>query len=1743
MSSDFFKREILKNIANGRLLAKTGMKLYKKYKNNEEIGACFLQEKESEQSIIETEGKSLKGHVLVFTDKTEWITEKFENCGLTPIYVFRGENFCRISKFSYTINFSEISDYVALFNDLLNIGIVCKLSIFYWDESKTNVNEKINKSIVSIFNFTKALMYENNKEEMYLLFINKREQGIINPSFEALEAFFKSLYLEDNKYKYKLVNISNRDDLFLSIKEFQTLYIPETVSYSGGIRKVKKLTKNLVENCDGNLFKSHGLYIICGGTGELGRIVAKYLAKTYQATIILIGKNTEPSSIVNFQEEIENLGGNSTYYKMDLTDKRAVEQIFDEIKNKNPKINGIIYCVGKLHDDYLINKNIEDIKGIVYPKVIGLENVDIASKNFKLDFFLTFSSMSAVLGIPGQCDYSYANSFCDKYMQWRCTLEKSGKRFGCSKSINWSIWKNSNMGLSEQQKSYICEELEKKYGVMPMDNEEGLIILENLVNSRNNTQCIPLYGQYRKIEELVREDTNDKELTLNQDTDIKNIVINLFSMALETSKSKITCASNLKELGIDSIMVHRFNNYLAKYFKNVPQTILYECKTVSDVIQYLETYNLCEKPVNNKEKSQNIMGPNISFYKEDDIAVIGMQVEVPGANNTEQFWENLITGKDSISDVPRKRWEHNIFYSTDKKKRNKTYCKKGGFIRNADMFDAAFFSISPREARAMDPQERLILQNVWHAIEDAGYGLSEFKRVALDSIGVFMGVTSNTYMLWADKQLDKGADIYPQSYPWSIANRVSYTFDFHGPSLAVDTACSSSLSALHLACQSLKLKECRAAVVGGVNLCLHPLKYIMQSNMNMLSESGSCNTFSENADGYVPSEGICSVILKPYKNAVEDKDNIYGIIKGTAINHGGASNGYTVPNPLAQKEVMEKALFYADIPVKSIGYIECHGTGTILGDPLEIEGIIKAYSDKVSTKCAIGSVKSNIGHTEAAAGILGLAKVLLQLKNKQLVPSINATPLNSRIDLKSTPFYVNQMLTKWERVHDFEKKEKPLCAGISSFGAGGANAHIVVQEHILTDNFDSYDILPVFVLSAKNHKALIKKAEDLIAFIEDHKDNYSFNEIMYSLQTTREFLEERLAFVANSIEEIKTKLQEFVINILDNVSYANTKEVNNISKIFPTEEIVDIESVINFWVGGGDFNFNDYYKIKHRKIKLPLYPFTLKHFWFDDASCEECKPIKNDSFNIKEKLEKFEINNFQRKVSLDIIEKSIAIMQINDPQNSNMLTTEVYCSLLQCCNEIVKNKEIKVVIITGGEKIFCMGGTPEKLEDIANRKEKCSDATLVFEGLLNLDIPVISAIRGHAMGGGLVLGLFADIIVMDEEGIYSSNFMKFGFTPGVGATYVLNEKLGASLSSEMMFTATEYTGKELKKRGVNFIFAEKEKVVAEAINIAKKIIEIPVYSLKVLKKELSARRLEKLRPIIESEVKMHDKIFSPKNIKDIEKRINRYYKHNDIMKDSGNKEKIKLCGEKEFDCNKEIPLEKSCIRDKKIRLSNIAMNLNNHTKISSLEIIKRIISKVLKIEIGEINEKLSFHELGFDSITAMEFIRELNSILKTNMETTSIYDSNSIKDFANQISNLHGLEVSEDEKILNEKQDNHCKVEHIVKSIISDILEIENKDEININLSFKEIGFDSITGMEFVKRINGLCNTDLETTAIYECKNITEFVNLVEGKNTELSSTKEDETRHILERMKAGDLTLEEAETYMEDIYGTKNGA
>jgi acyl transferase domain-containing protein len=517
--------------------------------------------------------------------------------------------------------------------------------------------------------------------------------------------------------------------------------------------------------------------------------------------------------------------------------------------------------------------------------------------------------------------------------------------------------------------------------------------------------------------------------------------------------------------------------------------------------------------------------------KNEPIAIIGMGCRFPGgADNPEAFWQLLRDGVDAIAEVPSDRWDMNAYYDSNPDAAGKICNRYGGFIPHLQEFDAQFFRIAPREALSLDPQQRLLLEVSWEALENAALPP---EQLAGSQTGVFIGICSTDYWhrLLSRQVTDIDAYLTTGNTHSMASGRLSYVFGFNGPSLSVDTACSSSLVAVHLACQSLRQQECNLALAGGVNRILSPQVSINFSKAKMLSTDGRCKTFDASADGFVRGEGCGIIVLKRLSDAIASEDNILAVISGSAVNQDGRTSGLTVPHGPSQKAVIQQALHNARVEPNQVSYLETHGTGTALGDPIEIGAIGDVFGQKRSSSepLIVGSVKTNIGHLEAAAGIASLIKVVLALQNNKIPPNLHFKTPNPHINWSQLPIKVPTQKIAWL------SGEKQRIAGVSSFGFSGTNAHVILQEAIASDQLpvtsyrtgiNSERPLHLLTLSAKSEKAL----RDLARRYEEFLDSHPFlkiEDICFTANAGRSHFEYRLGIVASSTVELQQKLAGF----------------------------------------------------------------------------------------------------------------------------------------------------------------------------------------------------------------------------------------------------------------------------------------------------------------------------------------------------------------------------------------------------------------------------------------------------------------------------------------------------------------------------------------------------------------------------------------------------------------------------------------
>lgn len=617
------------------------------------------------------------------------------------------------------------------------------------------------------------------------------------------------------------------------------------------------------------------------------------------------------------------------------------------------------------------------------------------------------------------------------------------------------------------------------------------------------------------------------------------------------------------------------------------------------------------------------------FKETDDIAIIGMSGQFPLANNPEQYWQNLRSGLDLSAALPEQRRQDLIDYlrfSKEDEKWGEAFADNGG-LEEIDKFDYKFFRMSYKEAVVMDPNQRLFLQTAWQAFEDAGYG---GKKLAGSQTGVYVGFASN----FRDMYLKLVAEADPLGLPLAVVgnqaavlpSRISYLMDLRGPTMVLDTACSSSLVAISLACEALQSGKCEMALAGGVKLNMMPFDSDL-TRVGFESSDGKTRSFNEGSDGAGYGEGVAAIVLKPLKKALKDGDSIYAVIKGTAINQDGNSVGLSAPNPAAQTDLIVKAWEDAKVQPETIQYIETHGTGTSLGDPIEIKGIQDAFRKYTNKKqfCAVGSVKTNHGHPFEAAGIMSLIKMVKALQNKEMPPTLYFQNPNRAIHFTDSPVFVNTKLRAWP------EQEGPRRCGISGFGISGTNAHVVLEEAPVTaERRPAPASAYLLALSAKSDYSLKQLVSDYLGAIELHPE-WDLGNVCYTANTGRGHHNHRLAIIFRDREDLLAKLSrlqaELSTDEANGVSYRVVKIVNGtkakqaetdmterereeltvqaatrISALTEAGTVGEqaIREIAAFYANGAEVEWDKLYDAKsHTRLHLPVYPFERTRCWVE----------------------------------------------------------------------------------------------------------------------------------------------------------------------------------------------------------------------------------------------------------------------------------------------------------------------------------------------------------------------------------------------------------------------------------------------------------------------------------------------------------------------------------------------------------------
>ena len=1141
----------------------------------EDMGEWFYQS-------VWAEAKSNKNRKNDLTrEQTDWIiladehgvgselVESLKQKNQSVIVVRAGEGFARLDDDTYAIDPSNLDDYHALIKEVVGRGAIPTRIVSLWNVSEqcaATFDEAQQRGFYSLVNLAKALAAQRVTSPIQIDVVSNFLQAVeagdeVSPEKATLLGPCKVLPQEYPNLTCRSIDVGTLETgtdgrtlvegLFA---ELTTASADLTVAYRRGRRFVQSYESLRLEEAAGaSGLREGGVYLITGGLGGVGLVLAEHLAREFRAKLVLTGRaglperetwgewlatheeNDGVSRKIRKIQSLEETGAEVLALSADVADARQMREVFARATEKFGALHGVIYAAG-ISDEKSFSV-VQDItpsqcEQHFQPKVHGLLVLEEVLDGHELDFCFLFSSLSAVLGGILFSAYAAANLFMDSFA--RKQNRAGGTRWI---AVNWDSWKVREQEIQDAR----YKRLESTVADFAMTPDEGAEAFRRILSADKLTHVVNSTADLQKrLDQWIRrtdlrEGTaaarSGKTATLYSRPNLQNAyvpvtntnerrVAEVFQRVLGIEKVGIH--DNYFDLGGNSLLSIQVIAELQKEFDmQVSPIAIFEAPTVSELAKLLS-------PAGSGESKADAFQHNVDRRRRTgddrgtDIAIVGMAGRFPGAKNVNEFWRNVRDGVESVSFFSdRELAESGV---DPQLVRDPAYIPARPILDGIDMFDAAFFGYSPREAELIDPQHRIFIESAWEALESAGYDSHRYDG----SIGVFAGSNMSHYILriFADPDVASTINDFEAGLGNerdSLTTRVSYKLNLRGPSFAVQTFCSTSLVAVHLACQSILNGECDMALAGGVALKL-PTKvgYVFRDG-DQVSADGHTRTFDAKAKGTVFGDGVGVVLLKRLADALADGDCIQAIIKGSALNNDGSLKvGYTAPSVEGQAEVVAVALANAGVSADSLSYVEAHGTATELGDPIEVAALAKAFRLSTSRTgfCALGSVKTNVGHLDRAAGVTGLIKTVQALRHRQLPPSLFYETPNPKIDFDTSPFFVNRELGAW--VSD---GGRPRRAGVNSLGVGGTNVHVVVEEAPAAERASGSRPWQLLLLSARSQEALEAATGNLVEHLRANVGagelggKQELGDVAYTLQVgRREFNHRRMVVCATGAE-------------------------------------------------------------------------------------------------------------------------------------------------------------------------------------------------------------------------------------------------------------------------------------------------------------------------------------------------------------------------------------------------------------------------------------------------------------------------------------------------------------------------------------------------------------------------------------------------------------------------------------------------
>ncbi|MFF1903700.1 type I polyketide synthase [Kitasatospora sp. NPDC058218] len=883
-------------------------------------------------------------------------------------------------------------------------------------------------------------------------------------------------------------------------------------------------------------FRPEGTVLVTGGTGSLGALVARHLVTEHgvRHLVLVSRRGVQAEGAAELVAELAGLGAAVTVESCDVADRESVAALLAAVPAEHP-LTGVVHTAGVLDDGVIGALTPERIAGVFAPKVTAVRHLDELTRDLDLTTFAVFSSAAGLFGSAGQGNYAAANAYLDGLMARRRADGLPGV------SLAWGLWEQST-GLTAHL-SEVDQARMSRGGVLALSPAEGLALFDAALHA-GRALLVPIKldlraaradaasggavqplmrGLVRAGRQAVRAAAAQRGGGLadrlaglsaaEQEERLLDLVRSQVATVLgHAGADNVKAEKAFKDAGFDSLTSVELRNRVREATGlNLPTTVVFDYPTPLALARHLHgAFGLVAA-------AAGAAAPTVLAADPDEpIAIVGMACRLPGGvASPADLWRLVADGREALSPFPEDRgWDLDGLFDADPGRVGTSYVDRGGFLHEAGLFDAGFFGISPREALAMDPQQRLLLEASWEALERAGIDPAALKGT---DVGVFSGVMSQGYGFGGEIPPELSGFTATGSAGSVASGRVSYVFGFEGPAVTVDTACSSSLVAIHLAAQALRQGECSMALAGGATVLANPHTFVEFSRQQALSPDGRCKAFSSTADGTGWAEGAGVVVLERLSEARRKGHPVLAVVRGSAVNQDGASNGLTAPNGPSQQRVIRKALANAGLSTVEVDAVEAHGTGTVLGDPIEAQALLATYGQdrEPGRPLWLGSVKSNLGHAQAAAGVAGVIKMVEALRHAVLPPTLHVEAPSTEVDWEAGAV---ELLTE---ARAWPETGRPRRGGVSAFGVSGTNAHLILEQAPAEAEAERPAVEPAgvvpLVLSAKSAGSLAGQAERLTAFVETAGTGAP--DVAAALLSQRALLSERAVVLAGSADE------------------------------------------------------------------------------------------------------------------------------------------------------------------------------------------------------------------------------------------------------------------------------------------------------------------------------------------------------------------------------------------------------------------------------------------------------------------------------------------------------------------------------------------------------------------------------------------------------------------------------------------------